>query len=41
MVVSDYVSNDIIPKLHKSEKILKWHKFHATVALKKSRTIFS
>ena len=37
---SDYVSNDIIPKWHKREKILKWHKFHATIAMKEIETNF-
>ena len=39
--IFDYVSNGIIPKWHKNEIFPKWHKLHATVALEKSRTIFS
>ena len=39
--LKDYVSNGINHKWHKNEKFSEWHKFHATGALEKSRTIFS
>ena len=37
---NDYVTNGMIPIWHKKEKFPKWHKFFATVALKKSQSNF-